>query len=373
MARVGAGALIGEDVKPLRLVLVGPLPPPVGGATVLFKQLADELQARDDVRVTVINTACDPRASVFITGAQVFRKLLSAVSSCDVVAFHSSCRGSLLFGPIVSAVCHIYKKPWIFRAFGDYATWYATMHSLSRMVLDRTILRANAVLVETKSAVAYFRGRDVKVYWYANNRPLNAVEARRSSPTSCKRFVFVGHVKPSKGVRELIAAAKALPDATVDVYGPLQDGMDEGEFTGANAKYHGPVASNVVGDILRTYDAMVLPTYYKGEGYPGVILEAYAEGLPVITTRWRSIPEIVTERCGILVEPKDLDSLVQAMQRLSTSPELFAALRAGAKEAAVAFSSHVWTERFLEIAKSVTTVSSTWSEEGLKWSRVTSR
>ena len=46
-------------------------------------------------------------------------------------------------------------------------------------------------------------------------------------------------------------------------------------------------------DVLWQYDALLLPTYQPGEGYPGVIIEACAVGLPVICTLWHRLPELV--------------------------------------------------------------------------------
>ena len=62
------------------------------------------------------------------------------------------------------------------------------------------------------------------------------------------------------------------------------------------------------------YDVLILPTYHEGEGYPGIILEAFSLGLPVISTNWNSIPEIVKHNeNGLLVPIKDVDSLIKAI------------------------------------------------------------
>jgi glycosyltransferase involved in cell wall biosynthesis len=45
--------------------------------------------------------------------------------------------------------------------------------------------------------------------------------------------------------------------------------------------------------ILRESDCFCFPTYYYAESFPLVLVEAMAFGLPVITTRWRSIPELL--------------------------------------------------------------------------------
>jgi glycosyltransferase involved in cell wall biosynthesis len=167
--------------------------------------------------------------------------------------------------------------------------------------------------------------------------------------------VFIGHVKPEKGMRELLDAARRLGgrEIRVDVYGPLLGGMRAQDFDGHPAvRYLGVLPPERVSEVLRGYDALLLPTYHPGEGYPGAILEAYAEGLPVIATRWRSLPEIVEHGVsGLLIEPRDAGALAQAMIDLHDHPERMQALRTGALARAEAFSSRRWTQEFVEICR----------------------
>src|SRR5262249_42486224 len=104
---------------------------------------------------------------------------------------------------------------------------------------------------------------------------------------------------------------------------------------------------------LTRYDALILPSYAEVEGYPGVILEAYCAGIPVIATRWGGIPEIVTDETGILVEPRDVASLAKAMQMLIDSNHLLATLRAGARSKAAEFDANRWTQYFIDLCRSL--------------------
>ncbi len=334
--------------RPLRLLLIGPLPPPVGGATVLFGQLVRELNGHPSVSVAVVNSSRGGGSAASVTAAGETLAILRQIRTADVVSFHSSRRGAALFGPLVHIVCGIFKKPWIFRGFGDFQTFDAA-GGLRRILLRCGALRAARVLLETKSSVAYFTGRTTAARWYPNSRPLAPAAAPAPRGAAGLRFTYVGHVKPSKGVRELIAAAELVAGISVDVYGPLLEGMSVSEFGGV-ARYRGALEPQAVAAALRAHDVLVLPTYYDGEGYPGVIHEAFAAGLPVIATRWRAIPEIVTGDNGLLVEPRDVAALAAAMRRLAATPDELRRLRAGAARAAQTFSSERWTRYFLELA-----------------------
>ena len=69
-------------------------------------------------------------------------------------------------------------------------------------------------------------------------------------------------------------------------------------------------------DELATSDFMVLSSNYETQGV--VLLEAFACGLPVVSTNVGGIPEIVNESNGILVPPHDPDKLADAMQEMIT-------------------------------------------------------
>ena len=60
-------------------------------------------------------------------------------------------------------------------------------------------------------------------------------------------------------------------------------------------------------------DVLCLPTYYPHEGRPAVLLEAWVHDLPVITTRWRAIPEDLPRRHVHLVAPRRPDEIAAAL------------------------------------------------------------
>jgi glycosyltransferase involved in cell wall biosynthesis len=73
---------------------------------------------------------------------------------------------------------------------------------------------------------------------------------------------------------------------------------------------------------LKKTSVFVLPSYYR-EGVPRSTQEALAMGKPVITTDWTGCRDTVVEGVnGFLVPPRDVDAIVQAMQRFLERPEL---------------------------------------------------
>jgi glycosyltransferase involved in cell wall biosynthesis len=347
----------------MNVLLIGALPPPVGGTTVLFKQLVDDLHDRDDICIRVIDISRPTvgKISNFIHALRCLVLLFWNLRWSSVLTFHTSLKGVIFFGPVVHVASRLFQRKWIVRGFGgDIDTWHRNTRGVRRRVFDLTVLHADALLLERKISVQYFQNQsEGSVLWYPNSRHCGSgVTAAAPGGTVGRRFVFVGHVKPSKGIVELIEAAKMLSITTsmaIDVYGPLLDGISNSWFAGSPVNYRGSIANKDVIQTLTGYDVLVLPTYAQIEGYPGVILEAYCAGIPVITTRWGGIPEIVTAETGILVEPRDVAGLAKAMQMLIDSDQLLATLRDGARSKAAEFDAKGWTQYFVDLCQRVST------------------
>ncbi len=82
---------------------------------------------------------------------------------------------------------------------------------------------------------------------------------------------------------------------------------------------------------LKAFDIFVLPSVK--EGFPFVLLEALAAGLPIVATAVGAIPEIVANnKSGLLVPPADSEALAEAIQKLLVNENLRQQLGAGALE-----------------------------------------
>jgi glycosyltransferase involved in cell wall biosynthesis len=345
--------------RPLRVLLIGSLPPPIGGTSVSFRQLADELAREPGLLIEVVDTMRHGGRGALATIAWAARTALgclSAIRRADVVTFHASTPGTAWVAPVLLAACRAFRRPFLLREFGgSLDAEYQELPILARRGVALAF-RADRVLLQTQALVHYFAGEfpNACLTWYANSRPLaEGTGGPDLAPRDGARFVFVGHVKASKGLREILAAADRLPDCRVDVYGPFHDGFSERDLAGhPRVRYRGELPPPAVVSTLRRYTALLLPTWHFGEGYPGVILEAYAAGRPVIASRWRAIPEIVEDGVsGLLVEPHSADDLLRAMRELATDRAKVARLAEGAQRAAEQFASKRWTAVFARICR----------------------
>ena len=87
------------------------------------------------------------------------------------------------------------------------------------------------------------------------------------------------------------------------------------EFAGV-IEHLGFVAGAQKEQLLRASDLFLFPTQYLGENQPVNLIEAMAFGLPMVTTRWRSLPEMLPPNYPGLVDNQDPEKLAAAILKV---------------------------------------------------------
>ena len=148
------------------------------------------------------------------------------------------------------------------------------------------------------------------------------------------RFVFVGRISSAKGINEILEAVQILNSSNVefeiDFYGPVEERF---EFNNKNTKYCGFLDFQNDSEksylILTEYNCMLFPTYWMGEGFPGVIIDSLIAGLPVIASDWNMNKEIIQDEInGYLIKPKNTKALVEKMKFVMNNQEVLTRIRA---------------------------------------------
>lgn len=339
--------------RAMRILMIGPLPPPVAGTTVLFRSLVEALGNSPNLVATVVNTVGVRRGGV--TGLfrflKLVRKVFAGMLSADVAALHVSTTGMHVMGPLVAVAARMLSTPLIIRKFGG--TSVSDSSSVHRALSLWAVRRSDVYLVETKRLVERAKAEGLRqVQWYSNSRPMPELAYELGETNArCNRFIFLGQIRSEKGIRELVEAVRGLPDGlTVDLYGPLGFDLCLADLSGVHQlSYCGAVEPQDVHDLLLSFDVLVLPSY--SEGYPGVVLEAYAARLPVVVARWQGVQELVDSSTGVTVEPRDAGALRDAMLELHNDPGAFADLRQGVMARRGDFSEELWQERFVSLCR----------------------
>jgi len=325
-----------------RALLIGPLPragQPIGGAQVSFRELCERFRASDTFELDVLDTTRDAtytrgwrrKVNNAVALARVLAALLVRGRRADVVMFNASVNGLMDAGPWIQRACRSIDRPLVVRAFGgalDLAKDNASQAQRTRL---SNLLRSSAlVLLQTEQLCAHFAGAGT-LRRLPTTRPLPS--APPIARSTCRRFLFLGQLRPEKGFEDALNALEHCPaDCTLDLYGPALPTTDAARLRShPRAKWHGELAHDQVPRVLAEHDALLFPSHYEGEGLPGAIVEALQAGLPVIATSWRALPELVHDRRnGLLVPVGDVPALATAMTLLHDDTRLFRELCAGA-------------------------------------------
>jgi glycosyltransferase involved in cell wall biosynthesis len=146
----------------------------------------------------------------------------------------------------------------------------------------------------------------------------NSVDLPAPEPTDRSGGLFVGRLSPEKGTR-ILAEAAAAAGASLKVVG---DGPEEPLMRSARSLtlLGARPPAEVYGHMRRAL-FLVMPSLWY-EGFPLVLAEAYACGLPVIASRLGALAEfVVQDQTGLLVEPGSVGALGEAVRWAIDHPE----------------------------------------------------
>jgi glycosyltransferase involved in cell wall biosynthesis len=355
-----------------RLLLVGPLPPPLDGTSVSFELLCRELaRTRPEIDVRVIDTSGKrlKHEGSSLTPADGLRALRVMARVCchvwradRLVIFGSNGFLARLAPPMVR-VARLAGVPCYVRPFGgSLAEYCEDLPPARRERLLGSLRSCDGVIAQTRllqAGLGEAIGRSVG--YLPGYRMRSSLTEDRSDARGRHddlRLVFLGHVREEKGAGVLLESLRELQAqgerVHCDFFGPIYGGaateLETKLRESGSASHRGILPQNELWSTLASYDALVLPTYYQGEGHPGVLIEAMAAGLPIITTRFRSIPDLVEDGVnGLLVPPGDAKSLAAAIRALAGDRDRLRRMAAASRARGPDFDVRSLLPRFLDL------------------------
>ena len=104
--------------------------------------------------------------------------------------------------------------------------------------------------------------------------------------------------------------------------------------------------------VLLSAHVLVLPSLFEGFGL--VILEAMAQGTPVITTDHTAGPDVIqNEVDGFIIPIRSATAIAEKLDTLARDPERLMAMKLAAKRKAMLWSWEIYRQRLLEVARDV--------------------
>lgn len=281
-------------------------------------------------------------------------------------AVHAPIPGDV--GTIGIIIALILRKPLFVRYCGN---WFA--HRTAAQVFWQWMMEYFAggrnVMLATGGGNAAPSPRNRNIEWiFATS--LGREEIRNAAP---KIFPANGKLKlmiacrqeKGKGTDIVIESLRLIvekfPDATLDVVG---DGSQIGNLKAQaddlnlndKIKFHGKVKPARVIELMKKAHIFCYPT--ASEGFPKVVLEALACGLPVVTTRVSVLPQLVNRERGILLDRATAKNLARAVDEIFSDAEIYQLMSAAAIAAAPEYTLENWRDLIGEVLRRSWQVSS---------------
>lgn len=135
----------------------------------------------------------------------------------------------------------------------------------------------------------------------------------------------VGRLEPIKGFPYFVEAAKraavSAPELTFVLAGTgAQEALLRQAARPLGDRFRLLGLREDIPDLMAAYDVLVVPSLNEGMGR--VLLEAGAAATPVVATRVGGIPDVVDDgETGLLVAPRDVEAMAEAIVELARAPE----------------------------------------------------
>jgi glycosyltransferase involved in cell wall biosynthesis len=221
------------------------------------------------------------------------------------------------------------------------------MPSLARFAWKHYLGGVDEVFACSRALAAMVRSvcpeSDPRVLYNCADVELFSTVARRPGSGS-KRILHIGKFEHKKSQDVLLAALRLLIDRGLDcrltmvgATGPTLEQVRAAvaDF-GDRVSMFVDVPHEQIPGHMANCDLFVLPS--RAEGFPLVLIEAGAAGLPVAATNIGGIDELITDNVnGLLVEPDNPRALAEAMAKLLENDELASGIAARLRAHAVRY------------------------------------
>lgn len=333
----------------MKLLVLAQTPPPLHGQSAMVQVLVEGLPARGIAAHHVNLRLSHETADI---GRWQFRKIVATLGyalQAIRARFAHGCttlyyvpapgkRSALYRDWLLMLLCRpFFSKLVLHWHASGLGAWLATHGNFVERAVSRQLLgNADLAIVLAPALQAdaeCLRPRRVAVV------PNGIPTPPRTSPPAASfpfRLLFLGLCSEEKGLFAAIDAileanrrtnaSDTAPAFVLTVAGPFDHAATGDRFhqlrrAHPNILQHvGPVNEPQKSQLFEKCHALLFPTHYAAEGMPLVALEALAHDRPIIGTRWRALPEIVTPDVGLLVPPANEPALAAALLHVRDHP-----------------------------------------------------
>lgn len=338
--------------KKIRLILIAPAEPLIGGQAVQAQRLVSKFKLEDelDVRFLPINPQfLAPLQKIkfvrtIVTTFRYLIGLLFSIPSADIVHVFSASFFSFYLSPAPAIlIAKLFRK----RVVLNYRSGYLEKHLTEWPAAIRFMKMADEIVVPSGYLVDVFSKFGIEARSVVNFVDTENFEFRERTvlePKFLSNRSFEGLYNVACVIRAFSKIKPEFPEATLSLAGngilekELRDLVDELRLEGVT--FLGPLNQK---EMAKAYwDCDLLLNSPNIDNMPNSLIEAFASGIPIVSTNAGGIPYLVDNgRTGLLVEVGDCEKLAGESMRILRNPDLARQIISNAKEESLKYE---WTE-----------------------------
>lgn len=289
------------------------------GQTIKTKILYDELRQATDWQIRKVDTYYKSKKPIML----LINSIVTLISTRDIIVLLSG-NGMKFYFPLLSYFSRFRTRIY-HDVIGGNLDSYVKKYPKFQKYLNS--FEVNWVETENlRKKLEYCGVNNCEVI--PNFKRLNIATIENNEYSEPFKFCTFSRVMREKGVEIAIDAVQAINTEAgrevckLDIYGRVDDAYKDDferimENVTSSIQYKGMVPYDKSVEAIKGYYALLFPTFWMGEGFPGTIVDAFSAGLPVIATDWNCNGEIVINGVnGILYPNNNHRDLKDAMKWL---------------------------------------------------------
>lgn len=256
--------------------------------------------------------------------------ILMLLNKCDIVYLHTAERGSFFRKALLGRTAKFLgKKAVMHHHAAQFEDFYEKLSPGKKEFVNETLKKMDLNITLSN----HFASKITDISHNAKVKVLyNAVYTNERNPyrMDAKNILFLGEMGRRKGVYDLLDAIQKLDailphDIRFCLCGNGEIKEVEEKIAELKIKDRVECLGWIDGEkkkkVIKNTMINVLPSY--NEGMPMTILETMAHGIPNISTNISSIPEVIADgKNGILIEPGNIEQLMEAILFLALNPDI---------------------------------------------------
>jgi glycosyltransferase involved in cell wall biosynthesis len=350
------------------VLIIGPTPPPYMGPSVGTKMIVESEELREKFQIVHLDTV-DRRdlsnigkldfLNICLATLHVVRLFVLLIQFSPDIVYLPICQTvkGFLRDSVFIILSRLFGARIVIHLRGGYfRTMYDRSNFLARLYIWSILKKVSRVIVLGECLRYIFEGLMPSTHIavvpngldrnFITEQEIRLARSKKSSINSKKHVLFLSNLIHSKGFFDVIRAIPEVIEKNKNIMftfsgsfreanGVQQEVMQFISYNKItrNVLFTGSVGEEEKKQLLLSSGIFVMPTYYKYEGQPWVIIEAMAAGLPIITTDHGCINEMVVDgKNGYLVKKQNPSEIAKKILLLLSKQHVRARMGAASRK-----------------------------------------